>query len=195
MKNYKLIFTSLFLITSVFVSCNPTETSTDPWYTTQTVKFLIKNDSSKNIDIKMHFLGRTDSNDVWYILGNSRDEPLTTIDNIESNAEKEIKLTADGYSLADNDFSFVLVIDGKAYTGFSETNCNNLDGNNMEINIVQQNLGCIELNGFDKDTKEVYKGTLIPIKETVDSNHNWGMYFTATVSNSSVDFTLDELVY
>ena len=195
MKNYKLIFTSLFLITSVFVSCNPTETSADPWYTTQTVKFLIKNDSSKNIDIKMHFLGRTDSNDVWHILGNSRDEPLTTIDNIESNAEKEIKLTADGYSLADNDFSFVLVIDGKAYTGFSETNCNNLDGNNMEINIVQQNLGCIELNGFDKDTKEVYKGTLIPIKETVDSNHNWGMYFTATVSNSSVDFTLDELVY
>ncbi len=195
MKNLKLFFTSLFLITSVFVSCNPTETSTDPWYTTQTVKFLIKNDSSKNIDIKMHFFGRTESNDVWHILGNSRDEPLTTIDNIESNAEKEIKLAADGYSLADNDFSFVLVIDDKAYTGFSETNCNNLDGNNMEINIVQQNLGYIELNGDDKDTKEVYKGTLIPIKETVDSNHNWGMYFTAVVSDSDVDFALDELVY
>ena len=195
MKNYKLIFTSLFLITSVFVSCNPTETSTDPWYTTQTVKFLIKNDSSKNIDIKMHFFGRTESNDVWHILGNSRDEPLTTIDNIESNAEKEIKLAADGYSLADNDFSFVLVIDDKAYTGFSETNCNNLDGNNMEINIVQQNLGWIELDGNDKDSKEVYKGTLKPIKETVDSNHNWGMYFTAVVSDTGVDFTLDELVY
>ena len=178
-----------------FISCNPVEIATEPWYTKQTVKMIIKNNSAEKIDVAMHFLGRTDSNDVWHILGNSRDEPLTTIDNIESNAEKEIKLTADGYSLANNDFSFVLVIDDKAYTGFSETNCNNLDGNNMEINIVQQNLGYIELNGDDKDTKEVYKGTLIPIKETVDSNHNWGMYFTAIVSDSGVDFTLDELVY
>ena len=178
-----------------FISCNPVEIATEPWYTKQTVKMIIKNNSAEKIDVAMHFLGRTDSNDVWHILGNSRDEPLTTIDNIESNAEKEIKLTADGYSLADNDFSFVLVIDGKAYTGFSETNCNNLDGNNMEINIVQQNLGYIELNGDDKDTKEVYKGTLIPIKETVDSNHTWGMYFTVIVSDTGVDFTLDELVY
>ena len=65
----------------------------------------------------------------------------------------------------------------------------------MEINIVQQNLGWIELDGNDKDSKEVYKGTLKPIKETVDSNHNWGMYFTAVVSDTGVDFTLDELVY
>ena len=193
MKRILLFFLVIMLFT--FISCNPVEIATEPWYTKQTVKMIIKNNSAEKIDVAMHFLGRTDSNDVWHILGNSRDEPLTTIDNIESNAEKEIKLTADGYSLADNDFSFVLVIDGKAYTGFSETNCNNLDGNNMEINIVQQNLGYIELNGDDKDTKEVYKGTLIPIKETVDSNHTWGMYFTVIVSDTGVDFTLDELVY
>ena len=195
MKNLKLFFLILFLIASTFISCNPVEIATEPWYTKQTVKMIIKNNSAEKIDVAMHFLGRTDSNDVWHILGNSRDEPLTTIDNIESNAEKEIKLTADGYSLANNDFSFVLVIDDKAYTGFSETNCNNLDGNNMEINIVQQHLGYIELNGDDKDTKEVYKGTLIPIKETIDSNHTWGMYFTVIVSDTGVDFTLDELVY
>lgn len=193
MKRILLFF--LVIMSFTFISCNPVEIATEPWYTKQTVKMIIKNNSAEKIDVAMHFFGRTDSNDVWHIFGNSKNEPLTTIDNIESNAEKEIKLTADGYSLADNDFSFVLVIDGKAYTGFSETNCNNLDGNNMEINIVQQNLGYIELNGDDKDTKEVYKGTLIPIKETVDSNHNWGMYFTAVVSDSDVDFALDELVY
>ena len=195
MKNYKLIFTSLFLITSTFISCNPTETSTDPWYTTQTVKFLIKNDSSKNIDIKMHFFGRTDSNDVWHIFGNSKNKPLTTIDNIESNAEKELELTTDGYSLSTLDFSFALVINNKTYTGFSENKCNDFEGKNMILNIGQQNLGWIELDGNDKDSKEVYKGTLKPIKETVDSNHNWGMSFTVIVSDTGVDFTLDELVY
>lgn len=178
-----------------FISCNPVEIVTEPWYTRQTVKVLIKNNSSEKIDVAMHFFGRTDSNDVWHIFGNSKNKPLTTIDNIESNAEKELELTTDGYSLSTLDFSFALVINNKTYTGFSENTCNDFEGKNMILNIVQQNLGWIELDGNDKDSKEVYKGTLKPIKETVDSNHNWGMYFTAVVSDSGVDFTFDELVY
>ena len=178
-----------------FISCNPVEIVTEPWYTRQTVKVFIKNNSAEKIDVAMHFFGRTDSNDVWHICGNSKNEPLTTIDNIESNAEKELELTTDGYSLSTLDFSFALVINNKTYTGFSENTCNDFEGKNMILNIGQQNLGWIELDGNDKDSKEVYKGTLIPIKETIDSNHNWGMYFTAIVSDSDVDFALDELVY
>ena len=195
MKNFKIFFLILFLITSTFLSCNPVEIATEPWYTKETVKMIIKNNSSEKIDVAMHFFGRTDSNDVWHIFGNSKNEPLTTIDNIESNAEKELELTTDGYSLSTLDFSFALVINNKTYTGFSENTCNTFEGKNMILNIVQQNLGWIELDGNDKDSKEVYKGTSIPVKETIDSNHTWGMYFTVIVSDTGVAFTLDELVY
>lgn len=193
MKRILLFF--LVIMSFTFISCNPIEIVTEPWYTKQTVKMIIKNNSAEKIDVAMHFFGRTDSNDVWHIFGNSKNKPLTTTDNIESNAEKELELTTDGYSLSTLDFSFALVINNKTYTGFSENKCNDFEGKNIILNIGQQNLGWIELDGNDKDSKEVYKGTLIPIKETVDSNHNWGMYFTVIVSDSGVDFTLDELVY
>ena len=191
MKNLKLFFLILFLITSVFVSCKP-EVAIEYSYTNQ-IHVTVINNSTKTIDVKLYQVSRSEEKYTWGLRMNEKNETFIIDDSIEPTQTKNMEADKSGFPLDIYDFSFILEIDGKAYTGFTENECKDIFGNKIDLDIIQNNLGWMDMKGQNTG-REAYNGKLVPSKLT-NKEACWGMYFTAVVSDSGVDFALDELVY
>lgn len=186
---------SLFIFITIicFVSCVPdVEVSVDPALQEITVSFNIINENDKPVDVKLYYFERPDDKHTWCLWRKASNDKCIVKESIDNSIQKKLTVTVNGYYL-EYDTSFVLVIDGKAYTGFSEKICTDLNGNEFEFDIVQQNLGWMDLKDNEKDD-DIFKGTIKPVKLTEEWN-KWGLYYTVSISDSCVDFILDELVY
>lgn len=192
----QIVLTLVAVATSLtlFVSCFPdVEVSVDPAPQEITVSLNITNEKDKPVDVKLYYFERSDDKHVWCLRRKVSNDECIVTENIESSIQKNLTVTVNGYYLSEYDTSFVLVIDGKAYTGFSEKTCKDLDGNELEFDIIQQNLGWLDFKDNQKDS-DIYHGTMQPEKLT-EEWYKWGLYYTATVSETGVAFVLDELIY
>ena len=193
-KQIVLVFVAVTASLTLFVSCIPdVEVSVDPAPQEITVSFNIINEKDKPVDVKLYYFERSDDKLSWCLRRKTANDEYIVTENVGNSIQKNLTITVNGYYLSEYDTSFVLVIDGKAYIGFSEKTCTDLNGNELDFDIVQQNLGWLDFKDNQKDN-DIYCGTMQPEKLTEEWN-KWGLYYTATVSDSSIDFVLDELIY
>lgn len=193
-KLIKILLALVAVSLTLFVSCTPdVEVSVDPAPQEITINFTIINETDKPVDVKLYYFERSDDNHTWCLCRKSANDEYIVTESVNNSIQKNLTITETGYYLSEFDKSFVLIIDGKAYTGFSEKTCTDSNANELNFDIVQQNIGWLVFKDNQKDN-DIYYGTIQPEKLT-EEWCKWGLYYTATVSETGVDFILDELIY